>query len=108
MKGWILTLMLALTPWTLAQSLDVEVGQEIGFSVAPAAYALVRYNLPLGNEVWGSQFWLLPEAGVWLTTPLRGYLRVQLLLDMPIATLFADCRSDGTASSCRVGLRLSL
>lgn len=75
-----------------------EVGQEYSLAAPPAPYALVRYNWRVADiSIIDSQVWILPEAGIYLTSPASAYGRVQALFDTPIATLGAEARAgDGT------------
>lgn len=107
-----------------AQAWDFELGRQTqgygqgpyglqpspqGFSVANSAwYGLVRYNYPVTKNWYGSQVWVLPEGGLFLTSPLTWYARIQVLIDTPGWTLFGDCRTDGTTEGCRFGVRFSL
>lgn len=88
-------------------SWDFELGQEYSLASPPAPYALARYNWQVADiRIIDSQLWLLPEAGVFLST-LSGYGRLQLLLDTPAFTLGAEGRA-GEQAWARVFLRFGL
>jgi hypothetical protein len=93
----IIALMVASFMWAGARparagpAWSFEIGKEFAGDQAP--YAQARVNLPLGEiPLIGTQFWLLPEAGVVLSDPAKGYSRVQVLADTPLFTVGADVK----------------
>ncbi|MGE5552812.1 MAG: hypothetical protein ACM3XZ_02675 [Betaproteobacteria bacterium] len=83
---------------------DVEAGYQL--APAPAPYLAARVNLSLG-ELGPVGFWLLPEGGVMLSSPVEWYGRVQVLADTPWATVGGEVRT-GDRPWTRVFVRFGL
>lgn len=103
---FVLSLLLLIpSPGVRAMPIDFEIGQQL--YPAPAYYGLARINYQLGDiKIIDSQLWFLPEVGVFFSSPPKGYVRGQILLDTPLFTVGADVRYPETYG--RVFVRFSL
>lgn len=88
---------------------DIEIGNTYILDGGSYPYGLLRFNIPIGSEILGSQLFLLPEGGIFFKETTSGWFRLQAVLDGPTNTVFADLQSSPLlGTQARVGIRFSL
>ena len=88
--------------------LDFELGEAYTVD-GQYPYALARANIAIGPEVADTQLFVLPEAAVFFKGETSYWLRLQVLADGPLNTLFIEGQyGPMLGMEARAGIRFGL